>query len=145
MGEYFLFGTYGGGVYMYKQDTIKKMPLDPSGYLKYVHCFIEDEQHNIWASSNKGLFKSPIQSLIDFWNFGPGNIKFKYFGKADLDFTGVAKLRELITNTGAVSDLEKLITELSDTAQKAINHEVITNEYQNLLTDLAIVATQRSY
>ena len=69
----------------------------------------------------------------------------KYFGKADLDFAGVAKLRELITNTGAVSDLEKLITELSDTAQKAINHEVITNEYQNLLTDLAIVATQRSY
>ncbi|TRZ77038.1 MAG: sensor histidine kinase, partial [Chitinophagaceae bacterium] len=83
MDDYFLFGTYGGGVYMYKQGTIKKMPLDPNGYLKYVHCFIEDDEHNIWASSNKGLFRSPKQSLKDFWNFGPGKIAFRYFGKLD--------------------------------------------------------------
>ena len=83
MDDYFLFGTYGGGVYMYKQDTIKKVPLDPNGYLKYAHCFIEDDEHNIWASSNKGLFRSPKQSLKDFWNFGPGKIAFRYFGKLD--------------------------------------------------------------
>ena len=83
MGDYYLLGTYGGGVYMYKQDTIKKMPLDPSGYLKYVHCFIDDEEHNIWASSNKGLFRSPKLSLIDFWKFGPGKIAFRYFGKLE--------------------------------------------------------------
>jgi len=83
MDNYFLFGTYGGGVYMYKQGTIKKMPLDPNGYLKYVHCFIEDDEHNIWASSNKGLFRSPKQSIKDFWNFGPGKIKYRYFGKID--------------------------------------------------------------
>lgn len=83
MGDYFLFGTYGGGVYMYKQDTIKKVPNDPNGYLKFSHCFIEDDQHNIWASTNKGLFRSPKQSLIDFWNFGPGKISFRYFGKLD--------------------------------------------------------------
>ncbi|MCX6337958.1 MAG: hypothetical protein NT153_11865, partial [Bacteroidetes bacterium] len=83
MDDYFLLGTYGGGVYMYKQDTIKKMPLDPNGYLKYVHCFIEDDEHNIWASSNKGLFRSPKQSVKDFWNFGPGKIAFRYFGKID--------------------------------------------------------------
>jgi signal transduction histidine kinase len=83
MGDYFLLGTYGGGIYMYKQDTIKKMPFDPSGYLKYAHCFIEDEQHYIWASSNKGLFRLPKQSLKDFWNFGPGKIAFSYFGKLD--------------------------------------------------------------
>ena len=83
MDNYYLLGTYGGGVYMYKQDTIKKMPLDPSGYLKYAHCFIEDEEQNIWASSNKGLFRSPRQSLIDFWKFGPGKIAFRYFGKLD--------------------------------------------------------------
>jgi signal transduction histidine kinase len=83
LGNYFLFGTYGGGVYMYKQDSIKQLPLDPSGYLKYVHCFIEDEQSNIWASTNKGLFRSSKQSLIDFWNFGPGKISYRYFGKLD--------------------------------------------------------------
>ena len=83
MDEYFLFGTYSGGVFMYKQDTIKKVPLDPNGYLKYAHCFIEDDEHNIWASTNKGLFRSPKQSLKDFWNFGPGKIAFRYFGKLD--------------------------------------------------------------
>ena len=83
MDEYFLFGTYGGGVYMYKQGAIKKIPLDPNGYLKYAHCFIEDDAHNIWASSNKGLFRSPKQSLKDFWNFGPGKIQYRYFGKLD--------------------------------------------------------------
>lgn len=83
MGDYFLFGTYGGGVYMYKQDTIKKVPYDPKGYLKFPHCFIEDDHQNIWASSNKGLFSSPIKSLQDFWEYGPGKISFRYFGKFD--------------------------------------------------------------
>jgi signal transduction histidine kinase len=83
MDDYFLFGTYGGGVYMYKQGVIKKVPFDPSGYLKFTHCFIEDDEHNIWASTNKGLFRSPKQSLKDFWNFGPGKIAFRYFGKLD--------------------------------------------------------------
>ena len=80
---YFLIGTYGGGVYMYNKDSIKKVPLDQNKYLNYTHCFIEDNKGNIWASTNKGLFMSPGQSLIDFWNKGPGNIKFKYFGKQD--------------------------------------------------------------
>jgi signal transduction histidine kinase len=42
---------------------------------------LQDNKGNVWASTNKGLFMSPAQSLIDFWNKGPGNIKFKYFGK----------------------------------------------------------------
>jgi len=42
---------------------------------------MQDNKGNVWASTNKGLFMSPAQSLIDFWNKGPGNIKFKYFGK----------------------------------------------------------------
>jgi signal transduction histidine kinase len=83
MDDYFLFGTYGGGVYIYKQDAIKKIPLDPNNYLKFAHCFIEDSAHNIWASTNKGLFRSPKQSVKDFWNFGPGKIKYRYFGKLD--------------------------------------------------------------
>ncbi len=83
LDDYFLFGTYGAGVYMYKEHTIKQMPLDPNGYFKYAHCFIEDDEHNIWASTNKGLFRSPKQSLKDFWNFGPGKIAFRYFGKID--------------------------------------------------------------
>ena len=68
---------------MYYKDSIKKVPLDQNKYLNYSHCFIQDKKGNVWASTNKGLFMSPAQSLIDFWHKGPGNIKFKYFGKAD--------------------------------------------------------------
>ena len=46
MDDYFLFGTYGAGVYMYKKGIVKKVPLDPSGYLKFAHCFIEDESEH---------------------------------------------------------------------------------------------------
>ena len=81
LNGYYLIGTYGGGVYMYYKDSIKKVPLDQNSYLNYTHCFIQDNKGNIWASTNKGLFMSPAESLIDFWNKGPGNIKFKYFGK----------------------------------------------------------------
>lgn len=81
LNGYYLIGTYGGGVYMYNKDSIKKVPLDQNSYLNYTHCFIQDSKGNVWASTNKGLFMSPAESLIDFWNKGPGNIKFKYFGK----------------------------------------------------------------
>ncbi len=92
IGNYYLIGTYGGGVYMYKDGIIKKLPLDQNLYLNYAHCFILDKKNRVWASTNKGLFMSPSQSLIDFWERGPGNIKFRYFGKPDgidqLEFNG---------------------------------------------------------
>jgi signal transduction histidine kinase len=77
---------------MFQNDTIKKVPLDQNKFLNYTHCFIQDNQNRVWASTNKGLFMSPAQSLIDFWSKGPGNIKFRYFGKSDgidqLEFNG---------------------------------------------------------
>jgi signal transduction histidine kinase len=83
LNSYYLIGTYGGGVYMYYKDSIKKVPLDQNKYLNYTHCFLQDKKGNVWASTNKGLFMSPGQSLIDFWHKGPGNIKFRYFGKSE--------------------------------------------------------------
>jgi signal transduction histidine kinase len=83
LGAYLLIGTYGGGVYMYKSDTIKQVPLDPNGYLKFTHCFIEDNNERIWASTNKGIFMATKKSLIDFWHNGPGKIVYKYYGKSE--------------------------------------------------------------
>jgi signal transduction histidine kinase len=92
LNGYYLLGTYGGGVYMYRNDTIKHLPFDQNKYLSFTHCFIQDDQSRIWASTNKGLFMASSKSLIDFWKKGPGNIKFAYFGKADgideLEFNG---------------------------------------------------------
>ncbi len=83
LGNYLLIGTYGGGVYMYKPDTIKQIPLDQYGYLKFTHCFVEDDKERIWASTNKGIFMSTKKSLIDFWHNGPGKIVYKYYGKSE--------------------------------------------------------------
>jgi len=83
LGDYLLIGTYGGGVYMYKSDTIKQVPLDQYGYLKFTHCFIEDDKERVWASTNKGIFMSTKKSLIDFWHNGPGKIIYKYYGKSE--------------------------------------------------------------
>ena len=83
LGDYLLIGTYGGGVYMYKSDTIKQVPLDQNGYLKFTHCFIEDDRERIWASTNKGIFMATKKSLIDFWHNGPGKIVYKYYGKSE--------------------------------------------------------------
>lgn len=83
IGGYFLLGTYGSGVYMYKNDTIKKFPSDQNLYLNYTHCFLVDNQDRIWASTNKGIFMSPKKTLINFWNNGPIKIVYKYFGKLD--------------------------------------------------------------
>ena len=80
---YYLIGTYGSGIYMYKDGIIKQMPLDPNKYLSFTHCFMLDDHERIWASTNKGLFMSPAKSLIDFWESGPGNITYKYYGKLE--------------------------------------------------------------
>jgi len=92
LGDYLLIGTYGGGVYMYKSDTIKQIPIDQYGYLKFTHCFIQDDKERIWASTNKGIFMSTKKSLIDFWHNGPGKIVYKYYGKSEgidvLEFNG---------------------------------------------------------
>jgi signal transduction histidine kinase len=59
------------------------MPLDPNGYYKYVHCFLEDDKSRIWASTNKGIFMASKKSLLEFWDVGPGKIMYKYFGKLE--------------------------------------------------------------
>jgi hypothetical protein len=105
--NYYLIGTYGSGVYMYYNDSVKKVPLDQNKYLNYTHCFIEDNKGYIWASTNKGLFKSPGLSLIDFWKKGPGNIKFKYFGKPEgidqLEFNGGCNPCAIKLSNGKIS------------------------------------------
>jgi len=79
--NYFLIGTYGGGIYIYKNDTIKKFPMDPNAYLKYAHCFIEDKEQNVWINTNKGLFTGPKKSVLDYWFHGVDSVKYSYFGK----------------------------------------------------------------
>jgi signal transduction histidine kinase len=82
-GDYLLIGTYGEGFYIYKNGVVKKMPLDKSKYLSYTHCFMPDDKGFCWISTNHGLFKVSMQSLIAAYENNLSGIYYHYLGKDD--------------------------------------------------------------
>jgi signal transduction histidine kinase len=80
--NYFLIGTYGGGIYVLQNGVIKPLVLDKNNYLKFSHCFIPNDK-NVWVSTNKGIIKSSFESLIS--NFSNQKLipNYKYYGKQE--------------------------------------------------------------
>lgn len=68
----------------------------------------------------------------------------KYFGSPDLDSEGITCLQQIILDTGAKDKLEKMIEELTETSLAAIDSPRFTEEGQQLLRELAHIATKRS-
>jgi geranylgeranyl diphosphate synthase, type I len=64
-------------------------------------------------------------------------------GDPELDEDGVAVLRSVIADTGALDDVERRISELTDTALKALEAAPVTAESRLVLTELAYAATAR--
>lgn len=65
-------------------------------------------------------------------------------GDEDLDATGVARLRELIVDTGALARTEQRIVTLTDAALAALTAVDLDTEARQALVDLAIAATRRA-
>ena len=82
-GDYLLIGTYGQGIFIYKDGLVKKIPLDKNGYLSNAHCFMPDERGYCWISTNRGLFKASLQALTAAWEKDLPEIYYQYFGKED--------------------------------------------------------------
>lgn len=80
--NYFLIGTYGGGIYVFQNGVIRPLVLDKNNYLKFSHCFIPNGK-DVWISTNKGIIKSSFESLIS--NFGNQKLipNYKYYGKQE--------------------------------------------------------------
>jgi geranylgeranyl diphosphate synthase type I len=68
----------------------------------------------------------------------------KYFGSPNLDSEGITCLQQIILDTGAKDKLEKMIEELTETSLAAIDSPCFTEEGQQLLRELAHIATKRS-
>lgn len=86
--DYIFFGTYGSGFYIYKNGQIKSMPLDKNKYLLYTHCFVPDDNGYCWISTNRGLFKSNLNELINVFEKNMNTAYYHYFGKKDgMDMT----------------------------------------------------------
>ena len=66
----------------------------------------------------------------------------KYFGK-DLDDQGVATLREVVTATGALSEVESMISNLLNQSQQALTEANVTAQAKEAFSELALAATSR--
>lgn len=76
---------------------------------------------------------------------GPAETEFlTEFGNDDISDISIARLQEIISETGAVMHVEDLIEELTSTALEAINRDEIDSQARELLTQMAIIATKRN-
>ena len=82
------FGTYGGGLFIYKNGKVKALPLDKNKYLLYTHCFVKDDAGYCWISTNKGLFKTGLSALVQSFDNDTSSVYYYYFGRSDgMDMT----------------------------------------------------------
>lgn len=85
---YTFLGTYGSGIYIYKNGRVKPIPLDKNKYLSYTHCFVPDEQGFCWMSTNRGLFKASLTDMIYAFDHDVPQLYYEYYGRNDgMDIT----------------------------------------------------------
>jgi geranylgeranyl diphosphate synthase type I len=76
---------------------------------------------------------------------GPAEAEFlKEFGNHDISDSAIARLQEIISETGAAMHVEDLIEDLTSTALEALNRDEIVPQARELLTEMAIIATKRN-
>lgn len=66
----------------------------------------------------------------------------KHFGK-DLDDQGVETLREVVTATGALNEVETMISNLLNQSQQTLTEANVTAQAKEAFSELALAATSR--
>ena len=86
--DYLFIGSYGEGIFVMKNEKIRKLPLDNNNYLDYTHCFMLDSSGYCWMSTNRGLFKARLQDMIDAYEKGTQYIYYQFYGRNEgMDIT----------------------------------------------------------
>jgi signal transduction histidine kinase len=86
--DYLFIGTYGKGIYLWKNGVVRSIPSDKNNYLQYAHCFIPDRRGFCWISTNKGLFRARPEDLIAAYEKEIPEVYYHYYGRADgMDIT----------------------------------------------------------
>ena len=66
------------------------------------------------------------------------------FGRTELDLTQIKLMREIIVESGALSELESLIEQMTSNARSALTRGGITEPAVSLLDEMSVVATSRN-
>lgn len=76
-------GTYGDGFYAICNGKLRRLPIDPNGYLLFVHSFLEDGNGFLWMTTNHGMFKCKMQDLYDYMDGKSKSVYYYYYDKSD--------------------------------------------------------------
>ena len=81
--SFILIGTYGGGYYFYKNGKTVKMPVDKNNLLLNVHAFVIDSNKFVWMTTNRGIFKTRYEQLVNYFNDTSAKVNFLYYDEKD--------------------------------------------------------------
>ncbi|HEY6899340.1 MAG TPA: ATP-binding protein, partial [Puia sp.] len=85
---YLFIGTYGKGIFLYKDGDIRPIPMDKNGYLRYAHCFVPDKQGYCWITTNRGIFRARPEDMTEAYEGSRLEVYYHYYGRADgMDMT----------------------------------------------------------
>lgn len=73
--------TYNYGVFLYRDGTLIKLPMDPKGYLVAAHCIVADNQGFLWITTNKGLFQVSYADVMSYVKGEREELFYLYYGK----------------------------------------------------------------
>jgi len=76
-------GTYGNGYFVWENGKVTKMPLDKNQNLSHVHSFMIDRNNFMWMSTNKGLFRTNYENILQYDPKKNQKIYYEYFGQDD--------------------------------------------------------------
>lgn len=63
--DFLLLAVYKHGLFLFKDNSFKKVPLnDYQPGLAFCHSAVIDNNENVWVSTDNGLFRSSISSII---------------------------------------------------------------------------------
>jgi len=79
----FWIATYGGGINRFKNNTFFSFNKSENIIDEFTSCIIEDNDNNLWISSNRGVYSAQRKSLNDYADEKSLFINVRYFGKED--------------------------------------------------------------
>jgi signal transduction histidine kinase len=85
---YLFVGTYGRGIWLYRNDVIRRIPLDKNGYGQYAHCFVPDRLGYCWISTNHGLLRARPDDMTEAFERENKEVYYHYYGREEgMDMT----------------------------------------------------------